>query len=258
MNPLYDAIFHRKSVRKLSPDPLPGETLTALLEFAAGSRRLHPEIEIDFALLGAGEIGGRFAIDAPHYLCLYSAGGTGSLQNAGFVLQQIDLYLSSQGIGSCYLGASKPKEERFLTRGALVFVTMLALGAPLEPVHREVAGFKRKSLGQITDLQDAGRLLEPVRLAPSAMNSQPWRLCAAEEGLLVCREKLGTVRRRLLDRLNQIDTGIALCHLALSCEAQGKTVAFSFEERPAPEGYLFEACARISGEETPVPEEGER
>ena len=74
MNPLaYDAIFLPQIGGKIESRPVPGETLTALLEFAAGSRRLHPEIEIDFALLGVGEIGGRFAIDAPHYLCLYSA-----------------------------------------------------------------------------------------------------------------------------------------------------------------------------------------
>ena len=39
--------------------------------------------------------------------------------------------------------------------------------------------------------------------------------------------------------MNQIDIGIALCHLGLSLDHQGKSVIFDFEKIPAPSGYEF-------------------
>ncbi len=35
----------------------------------------------------------------------------GYLMNIGFIFQQMDLYLSSIGLGSCWLGMAKPTEK---------------------------------------------------------------------------------------------------------------------------------------------------
>lgn len=242
MDLLYDAVFHRKSVLNFSMEPLSTQKLQALSSFLKGADRLCPELALDSAILGEGEIGGRFAITAPHYLCLYSEAHPRARQNAGFLLEQADLWLSSQGIGACWLGLAKPKGKKHLKKGELPFVIMLAFGMPFEPLYRESAEeFRRKSIEEITDLPNAGALLEAVRLAPSFMNSQPWFISGSAQKLLVCRKKRNFAVRELVEDMNRVDIGIALCCLALSAKAQGKKPVFSFEECPAPKDCIFEA-----------------
>lgn len=53
------------------------------------------------------EVKGMLKIDAPHFLVFFSEPEEGYLVNAGFMLQQLDLYLSAKGIGSCYQGTAK-------------------------------------------------------------------------------------------------------------------------------------------------------
>ena len=69
-------------------------------------------------------------------------------------------------------------------------------------------------------------LLEPARLAPSAMNSQPWWFSAEGKAIHVWRKQIG-LKKLLLGSMNLIDVGIALCHAVLAIEHAGK--AFSVE-----------------------------
>src|SRR5690606_38406218 len=96
------------------------------------------------------------------------------LTNAGYILQQLDLYLSANGLGSCWLGIAKPtKDESFFS--GLKFVITLAFGKPAEKLHRnEIGEFNRLPLDKIRDAVGMDNLLEPARLAPSANNSQRW------------------------------------------------------------------------------------
>lgn len=167
--------------------------------------------------------------------------------NAGFILQQIDLYLSSKNIGSCWLGMAKPSKQVPVHKEGLEFVIMLAFGNASEPVHRvSTSEFKRKSLSAISETAYADDLLEPVRLSPSASNTQPWYFSGQMDEITVSREKLNLIKSAIYDKMNQIDIGIALCHLLLTLENQGKQVSFDFEPSPAPKGYEFMAKV-ISG-----------
>jgi nitroreductase len=53
---------------------------------------------------------GLLLVKAPHYLLLFSENKPGYLLNTGFIFEQIDLFLSSSGIGSCWLGLTNPKK----------------------------------------------------------------------------------------------------------------------------------------------------
>lgn len=66
--------------------------------------------------------------------------------------------------------------------------------------------FKRKPMEQITDKPDSR--LEPARLAPSAVNSQPWYFTHEGDCLHVWCSKKGS----------RLDAGIALAHLYVSNE----------------------------------------
>ena len=82
---LYQAIFHRCSVRKYDAAPLPKQTLEELRSFMSGLLPLLPEIKTELKLLGPDSI----KINAPHAVCLYSEKKDGWRMNAGFLMEQI-------------------------------------------------------------------------------------------------------------------------------------------------------------------------
>lgn len=245
---LYDSIFRRKSVRKYSMDSLSQETIDEISNYLETLEPLCPEIKVKFIFAEHGEIANLLPVRCPHYILMFSETEDNYLFNVGFMGQQIDLYLSARGLGSCWLGLAKPYQEISGTE-ELDFVIMLGFGEAAEPLYREdVSQFKRKSLSQISSVPGAEELLEPVRLAPSAVNRQPWHFYGTPQRLYVATEKLNPVTYPIYNRLNQIDTGIGLCHLVLSAEHLGKSVRFQFcdpEKTAPPPGYQYVVTANI-------------
>jgi nitroreductase len=245
---LYDSIFRRKSVRKYNMDPLSQGTIDEISDYLETLEPLCPEIKVKFMFAEHGEIANLLPVRCPHYLLMFSETEDNYLYNVGFVGQQIDLYLSARGLGSCWLGLAKPHQEISGTE-ELDFVIMLGFGEAAEPLYREeVSQFKRKPLSQISSVLGAEELLEPVRLAPSAVNRQPWYFYGTPQKLYVAREKLNPVTYPIYNRLNQIDTGIGLCHLVLSAEHLGKSLSFQFgddERQDPPPGYQYVVTASI-------------
>lgn len=246
---LYDAIFRRKSVRKYRMDPLGHDVIEDISRYASTLDFLCPEIDVQFAFAEHGEIVNLLPVKSPHYILIFSEEKDNYLYNAGFLGQQLDLYLSAKGLGSCWLGLARPQEQIVKCREGLDFTIMLGFGEAAEPLHRDnLSQFKRKPMSQICFVEGAEGLLEPVRLAPSAVNRQPWCFYGTPSGLHVGREKLSSVRYPIFNRLNQIDLGIALCHLVLSAEHIGKVVKFEFfdsEKAEPPPGYQYVVTACI-------------
>lgn len=219
---LYDSIFVRKSTRKFKKDKLSPEQESAIMDFASKATPLYPGIKTKFVIVPPAEINTILAVKAPHYLLIYSEKKQGELMNAGFILQQIDLYLSTQEIGSCWLGATKPKTTSL---EGLEFVIMLAIGMPKEPVYREnVDEFRRKPLTEISQGEEPG--LEAARLAPSARNGQPWYFVCEDGNVKIYRKKPSGLLNSVFDRLAQIDVGITMCHLMLACKKDGRLFTF--------------------------------
>lgn len=188
---LYDAIFHRKSIRKYKMKPLSFDILEEIQNFVKKAKPLDDKIEIEYVYLAENSVRNLLPVKAPHYLCLYSEKTGRYLMNAGYLMQQVDLYLSSKGIASCWLGRARPSKEVILSRKGLEFIIMLAFGDSNENIHRqENSEFNRKPLEKIPSLKDIRELLEPVRLAPSSTNSQPWYITGSTEEMILWRERL--------------------------------------------------------------------
>lgn len=233
---LYDSIFKRKSTRKYLPEALAAETLSQILDFVGNARPLYPQIRTRIELANTSDVKGLVSAKAPHYLLLYAEKTDGYLPNTGFLLQQVDLYLSALGLGSCWLGmanATVPAKE------GLDFVIMLAFGKAQDHPHRtDVSAFNRNPLSKISSGND--KRLEAVRLAPSASNSQPWYFTCNEAGIYVYRKNLGMIKSVMYNTMNQIDMGIALCHLWLASEHAGHSFVFEPDEQgsaPQVSGY---------------------
>ena len=83
-------------------------------------------------------------------------------------------YFSASGLGSCWLGIPQPTKE-VTDASNLEFIILMSFGNSKETPHRtSTSEFKRQSLGDITNIKDTPELLEPARLAPSAVNAQNW------------------------------------------------------------------------------------
>jgi len=174
---LYEAIFRRRSVRKYDMTPLSATTLAAVQELARQAKPLDERIKYKLTYLGTSDVKNLLPIKAPHYLCLYSEQQDGYLLNAGFVLQQVDLYLSAHGLGSCWLGMAKPSKQVPQQQDGLEFVIMLAFGQSSEPIHRHSsADFKRLSLSAITSIVDSSLcvLLRPPLTPRLGSSAERW------------------------------------------------------------------------------------
>ena len=245
MTNLYETIFKRKSVRDYNMDPLDEDTLKKIKEFAEKVKPLEGGIRYRVSIMNEEDIRKQFSIKAPHYLCFYSGSKGRYLMNAGYILQHVDLYLSQIGLGSCWLGMAKPLKEAQKAEG-MDFVIMLAFGKASEAVHRDNAGeFKRKPLKDISNVKGGEALLEPIRLAPSATNGQPWYFSGTAQRIVISRKKLNFVTAAIFERINKIDIGIVLCHLMLSAGHMGKNAEFVFKTENVPVGYEYMATAVI-------------
>lgn len=229
---LYENIFRRKSTRKYDMSPLDGATLAKLTAFADGLKPLHPEIKTAYEI--TGNVKNIFPVKAPHYFLLYSEKQDDYLENTGFMWQQMDLYLSGLGLGSCWLGMVKPSGE---AKAGLSFVIALAFGKAQGSPYREQAGFKRKTLAEISSGGDSR--IEAARLAPSANNTQSWFFESAGGAIDVYQKNLNPAMTLLYGRFNSIDMGIALCHLCLANGHEGREFIFEKQTGKEKKGYTY-------------------
>ena len=208
-----EIIRKRKSIRKYERTPLDDATLANVRERIVNLVPLYPDIKytIDIAnktkgLLAQGS-------GASSFLVFRSEESPDAYVNVGFIGQQMDLYFSANGLGSCWLGMAKPNDK-----SGLPYVISMAFGKPAEPLHRQsVSDFKRKPLSEISE--GADERLEAARLAPSGMNAQGW-FFVAKDGIIRCyRKKSGLAH----GKLGCIDMGIALWHIAIESESEGES-----------------------------------
>ena len=170
---------------------------------------------------------------SPQLMAIYSEKKEGYLENVGFLFQQMDLYLQSIGLGSCWVGLGKPRHQN--EEDGAEFVVLLAFGTPQGTTLRiGSADFKRKTLAQIADRPDSA--LEPARLAPSSTNSQPWYFVHGERSIRVYCSQRGLLKHTLLGTMNRIDMGIALAHMYVANEDRFR---FFCVEAPRKEGYQY-------------------
>lgn len=230
---LYEIIEKRKSVRKYKETETDENIMREIMEFLPKIEPLYPEIKTEIKVFKDSESkGGLFAIKAPQYFGIFSESRAGNLENAGYMLQQLDLFLSLKGIGSCWLGMAKPKVE-IIKENALDFIIAMAFGHPDENLWRQSKReFKRRGFTEISDTKDILdsptilEILEAARLAPSATNSQPWYFEVKGNNIIVYKSKLNTLKAFVYGKMNQIDMGIAMCHLKLASENQQKNIEF--------------------------------
>jgi nitroreductase len=228
---LYPTIFHRKSVRKYKTNPLKQEIIKEIESQIMELKPFYENIKTDFMILSHEEVKQRMMKKAPHYIAAFSEVKKGYETNLGYMLQQMDLYLSQEGLGTCWQGiptVTKTVRERT----DLKFVILLAFGEADEQLYRlDVSEFKRKSFQEISSNQEATEIIEAARLAPSATNSQPWFFTGNKKVINAYMAQPGLIKRLFAGKYPPIDMGIAIYHLEVAAEHFGfKTSVIEDEE----------------------------
>ena len=222
---MFDTIFSRKSVRKYYQERIDWEILEDILNFADNLPRLNKDINVEYKLVSNIErkqgFSGPFSIKAPYYICLCSEKGEDYLLNAGYLMQQLSLYIESLGLGSCFLGLANPGKE-LKDSMKYDYVIALAFGKAKEPVYRDSFYAKRLPEKELVVYKeevssDIRKLLEAARLAPSSFNNQPWRFVVYSNRIHIFAKK-NTLIKKVMDKTKMIDMGIMLANLMIAAE----------------------------------------
>lgn len=217
---LYEAIFARKSVRNYKMKAINKDKLEALLRFAESLPMLFPNIEVEFKILDCTDdnkyktyFSGLQLFRAPYYLVLSSTKGNGYFINAGYLMEQISLYLLTKNIGSCFLGMTKLIKDRS-DNLPMEHVITLAFGEGKSEIFRTSSKVRRLPEEDIVtykeEISESVRtILKAGRLSPSSMNNQPWRFVAYKNRIHVfCKKNI--IKSAQTSKMKLIDIGIAI------------------------------------------------
>ena len=156
-------------------------------------------------------------------LLFYSEEKPNALANIGFLGEQLDLYLTKMNIGTLWFGLNKAEMP---DHDGMKYVIMIAIGkVPEHAFRKDMFKAKRKELSEIWEGKNLDGVSEIIRFAPSACNSQPWKVIRENDLLHVYRyrneHKIGVMPQDGLVIYNHIDIGIFLCFLELCLRQEG-------------------------------------
>ena len=226
---IYPAVFHRKSTRSYSDSLIPGDKLDMLRAFITEAVPLFPSEQAAFEI-------------QPHKgntmkVAAYAKNEAASFINLAFMLQQMDLFIQSSGMGALWNATVRATEKQ---HGGLPYGICLVFGMAKEsPVRMRKSEFDRKRPEEISNKPDIP-FVEAVRLAPSARNRQPWYLTCKEGHIDFYCRKGGFIDNTLLKGLQWFDIGIAVCHAVLALQQEGfSPTAVLRSDAPDKDGYTY-------------------
>lgn len=255
------AIKKRRSCRTFLKDkPLDGNGMDILRSALTGADNPFADTRHEFALAdshkdASWEKVGTYGIIKNPATYIVVGSGTDNIDTvaAAFMAEQAVLSATSVGIGSVWLGAT-------FTRGRIrataafppdyCIPAVIAMGYPdkprlLERAMRGISGADtRRPWHQLffhhtpdtpltRDMAGAFAVpLEMVRLAPSATNSQPWRVVMTDSGFHFYASYSPSLSGMNLKH-KMLDMGIALCHFYLSARQLNLPGKISIMNNPA-------------------------
>lgn len=266
-----DIIRKRRSVRTFDGKALPLAQADRILEFAESAANPYG-IPIEWKLLDAERDGLRSPVIVGTNLWI--AGKAKRVRHAaeafGYSFEKAVLFAEEMGVGTTWIAGTMNRsafENAMAVAADEVLPCVSPLGYPAKKMSfRELMmrkGIKANTRKEFEEIcfdgdfntplspKKAGKLrlpLEMVRLAPSAVNRQPWRIVV--QGDRVHFYQKSDKRFVAADGwdIQRIDMGIALCHFALGAEEEGLSVIF-LQEDPAlavPEDVFYVASYALS------------
>jgi len=244
-----EIIKTRKSWRTYNGKAIENEKKEQLSDFISrldeppfGSKARFQIVDLD--LKGAGTVSGTYGVikGAKSFLAGVVAENPMDMEDFGYLFEKIILFATGVGLATCWMGATfsrplfsgkmglKPEE----TIPAISPVGYGAAKRSFRDVvfHLSAGSKNRKQWPELffdgtfqspLNKGDNGKLdvlFEMVRLAPSAVNKQPWRLILDGRKIHFFLKRTRGFENMFKMDLQRIDMGIAMCHFELAaCEA---------------------------------------
>lgn len=177
-----------------------------------------------------------------------------ALEALGYSMEHLILYAVALGYGTCWLGGTFDRSAfshaMNLKEGDL-FPVITPLGYPAEKkrlmeslMRWGAKSDQRKDWNELffkdnfstpltkTDADDFAFALEMTRLAPSAVNKQPWRIVKSQNAYHFYEAKTLKEGKHSFD-IQRVDIGIAACHFGLA--AAEKKLKGGFKKLSVPD-----------------------
>lgn len=252
MDNIANVIRERRSVRTFNGRALRAEDVEKLNDYIRKIENPY-EIPVEFKLLDAKKNGLSSPViaGAEQYIGAKVKRMPHAEEAFGYSFEMMVLCAQSLGIGTTWIGGTMDRAafEHAMALGADEMMPCASpLGYPAEKMslreammRRGVKADTRFLFGELFFSTDgtpltrerAGELaeaLELVRLAPSAVNKQPWRVFADGNAAHFYEKKNKGFDAEKTGDLQKVDVGIALCHFALGAQEAGWELRFSLDD----------------------------
>lgn len=264
-----EQIKNRRSVRTFDGQ-MPDKSIIEMLSSYVADIRNPFDIPVEFRFMDAKENG--LTCPVVTGTDLYVGGKVKNVPNAsvafGYSFEVFVLLAQSLGLGTVWLGGTMNRTA-FEAGMELGDNEMMPCASPIGYTAKKMSmreTMMRKAIkaddrlpfeelffdGDMNTpltVEKAEELLVPfemVRLAPSAVNKQPWRIVIEDEEIqFYLKRSKGFGKEGKLD-MQMIDMGIALCHFELAANERGLKTEF-MQKAPdvIPEGVEYVASYRI-------------
>ncbi|TYQ12845.1 UNVERIFIED_CONTAM: Nitroreductase [Acetivibrio alkalicellulosi] len=248
MKSVFDVIKKRYSARNYSSKTIEKDMIKKLKDFLDQNRKGPLGSEVRFDIIDATDyehtelkkFGVYGLIKGPR---VFIAGVVKrseiAMEDFGYCMEKNILFATDIGFGTCWLGGSLSRST-FAQKMNVLEDELLPAVTPIgyteekktlrENFIRMIVGAKNRknpkdlfldnSINTPLDLDSCGKyskVLEAVRLAPSATNKQPWRIIkdAGNTYHLFMKENIAYNKALGDIKVQNIDMGIAMCHFEL-------------------------------------------
>lgn len=243
-----ELIRTRRSVRTFAETAIAPAILEKLTAYAAQLNNPYG-IPVRFELLNAKEHGLSSPVisGGDYYIAAAVEEVPHSGEAFGFSFEALVLYAWSLGLGTTWIGGTMNRglfERAMKLAENENMIAVTPIGYPAEKMslretmmRKGVKAGARAAFGEVffdgsldvpLSEEKAGKLFEPlemVRLGPSAVNKQPWRVLVAENAVHFYVKK--GLMNAAVGSMQKADLGIALCHFALTAKELGIETEFS-------------------------------
>ena len=216
---MYESIFARKATKKFIMEKIEQNTLDGIMRFANGLPMLMEHVSAEYRLMdNTNNSITEYPIKAPYYFALTCDKDEDSLMNAGYLLQQMVLFLTAKGYGTYYLSHfTKEGFSKESTVNQQEPTVVIAFGKAKGSIIRESKKPRRlpenNTVIYKTEVGSHVKLMvKGARLAPSYLNSQPWRFVVYENRIHIFGKKTFLLEG-VLHNTKTIDMGIMLANL---------------------------------------------
>lgn len=250
MNNITELIRQRRSVRTFNGQELKKDDIDKLCSFMKTIENPY-EIPVEFKVMNAKEYG----LSCPVAVGteLFVGGKIKCVADAsvafGYSFEMLVLYAMSLGIGTVWLGGTMnrsafekamelkpdeimpcaspigyPAKKMSLREGMMRKAIKADERLPFEELFFD-GTFERPLTKKASGIWE--EVLEMVRLSPSAVNKQPWRVVISGNAAHFYLERSNGFNYTSTLDMQKIDIGIALCHFALTAKEKGLNITFA-------------------------------